>query len=93
MASNETATPPHTALSMEVPLKTSAPPPQEYDSSARGSFKKHAMVDMFFRVSLFATSLVALVVMVTDKETKLIPVAPGIAISRDAKWNYSSAYM
>ncbi|XP_071730408.1 CASP-like protein 1 [Rutidosis leptorrhynchoides] len=92
MASNDTATPPHSSLSMEVPLKTSAPPPPEYESRGR-SFKKHAVADSFFRVSVFVTSLVALIVMVTDGETKRIPIAPGFAITRDAKWNYSPAYI
>nr|XP_043627464.1 CASP-like protein 1 [Erigeron canadensis] len=88
---NTTSTPPHAAVSMEVPLKTSAPPP---DSSSRGSsFKKHTTVDVLLRVFLFATALVAVIVMVTAKETKMIPVTPVVSIKRDAKFSYSPAYI
>lgn len=94
MASNDTATPPHAAVSMEVPLKTSAPPP-EYVSGSSGakSYKSHGVVDMLLRVTLFALAVAGVIVMVTSKQTKRIPVAPGIAITRDAKFNYSPAYM
>ncbi|XP_076952481.1 CASP-like protein 1 [Bidens hawaiensis] len=90
MASNDTAAP-HSAINMEVPLKTSAPPP-EYKSGGR-SFKKHAVVDMLLRVFLFATAVASVVVMVTSEETKQIPVAPGIMISRTAKFSHSPAYV
>ncbi|KAL8195763.1 hypothetical protein R6Q57_025516 [Mikania cordata] len=92
MASNDTATPPHAALDMEVPLKTSAPPPPEYGSPVR-SFKKHAVVDMLLRVFLFAVAVVSIIVMVTSDETKQIPVAPGIVITRTAKFSNSPAYI
>ncbi|KAI7748675.1 hypothetical protein M8C21_000324 [Ambrosia artemisiifolia] len=92
MASNETAAP-HAAVSMEVPLKTSAPPPAEHGGLRARSFKKHAVVDMLLRVFLFATAVVSVVVMVTSEETKQIPVAPGIVISRTAKFSNSPAYV
>ncbi|KAL4564843.1 hypothetical protein LXL04_028916 [Taraxacum kok-saghyz] len=95
MASNvDSAIPPHThaAASMEVPLKTSAPPP-EYATRGAGGSKKHAVVDVFFRVVLFATSVAGIILLVTSKQTKLIPVAPGIAVSRAAKFNNSPAHI
>ncbi|KAI3804638.1 hypothetical protein L1987_26339 [Smallanthus sonchifolius] len=92
MASNETATPPHAAGSMEVPLKRSAPVQTQYGSGAR-SFKKHAVVPTLLRVFLFATAVTGVIVMVTSKETKQIPVAPGIVISKSAKFSYSPAYV
>lgn len=92
MASNDTATPPQGSLSMEVPLKTSAAPPPEYGSSGR-SFKKHAMVDVFLRGLLFANALASIIVMVTSAQTKLFQVAPGISISREAKFSHSTTYM
>ncbi|KAI3703673.1 hypothetical protein L1987_73865 [Smallanthus sonchifolius] len=92
MASSDTTAPPHATVSMEVPLKTSAAPPPEYGSGGR-SFKKHAVVDMLLRVLLFATAVTGIIVMVTSKETKQIPVAPGIVISRDAKFSDSPAYV
>ncbi|KAI3756075.1 hypothetical protein L1987_55888 [Smallanthus sonchifolius] len=92
MASNDTTSPPHAAFSMEVPLKTSAPPPPEYGSRAR-TFKKHAVVDTLLRVFLFALAVASVVVMVTSEETKQIPVAPGRVISRTAKFSNSPAYI
>ncbi|XP_076891530.1 CASP-like protein 1 [Bidens hawaiensis] len=80
MASIETAAS-HAALSMDVLLS-------EYRSCGP-SFKKHAVVDMALRVFLFATALASVIVMVTSEETKQIPVAPGITISRTAKFSSS----
>ncbi|KAF5815361.1 putative casparian strip membrane protein [Helianthus annuus] len=92
MASNDTATPPHAAVSMEVPLKTSAPPPREHGSRAR-SFKKQAVVDVLLRVFLFATTVVSIIVMVTSEETTQIRVTPRLVISRTAKFSNSPAYI
>ena len=89
MASNDTVTPPHAAASMEVPLKSSTPPP-EY---ATGGFKMHGLLDVLLRVLLFATALVSIIVMVISKQTKQIPVAPGITVTREAKFNHSPAFM
>ncbi|KAK9077728.1 hypothetical protein SSX86_006065 [Deinandra increscens subsp. villosa] len=93
MATNDTATPPHGAVSMEVPLKTAAAAPPEYGNSRGRSFKKHAVVDVVLRVFLFATAVISVVVMVTSEETKQIPVAPGLSISRTAKFSNSPAYV
>ncbi|KAI3692489.1 hypothetical protein L6452_32305 [Arctium lappa] len=93
MASNDTATPPHAAASMEAPLKTTSAPPPKYSTGGGGGFKKHALLDVLLRVLLFATALVGIIVMVTSKQTKQIPVAPGITVTRDAKFNHSPAYI
>ncbi|KAI3692495.1 hypothetical protein L6452_32311 [Arctium lappa] len=93
MASNDTATPPHAAGSMEVPLKTSLAPPEYNGSSGGGGFKKHALLDVLLRVLLFATSLIGIIVMVTSEQTKRIPVAPGISVTRTAKFSNSPAYI
>ncbi|KAI3692488.1 hypothetical protein L6452_32304 [Arctium lappa] len=85
MASIDTTARPHTAT--EPPTKYSAPLP-EYKVSSFGP-----VVDVALRVILFATALVAVIVMVTSKQTKLIPVAPGIAIPKDAKFNHSPAFV
>ncbi|KAI3756074.1 hypothetical protein L1987_55887 [Smallanthus sonchifolius] len=87
----QTSTPPHAAVSMEVPLKRLAPTTQ-YGSGAR-SFKKHAAVATLLRVFLFETAVTGVIVMVTSKETKQIPVAPGVVISKSAKFSYSPAYV
>ncbi|KVH91392.1 CASP-like protein 1 [Cynara cardunculus var. scolymus] len=94
MASNDTTIHPHAAASMEVPLKTAATPPPEYNRSrGSASFKKHALLDVLLRVLLFATALIGIIVMVTSEETKQIPVAPGLAVTRTAKFSNSPAYI
>ncbi|KAL7601406.1 hypothetical protein Lser_V15G22567 [Lactuca serriola] len=95
MASNDSAIPPHAhaAVSMEVPLKTSAPPPEYSATRGAGGSKKHAVVDVFFRVVLFATSVAAIVLLVISNQTELIPIAPGIAISRTGKFSHSPAHI
>lgn len=70
----------------EEPLKSSAPR-VDYNNS------KGLVVGVALRVLLFATALVALIVMVTSKQTKMIPVAPGLAVPLDAKFNQSPAFM
>ena len=91
MASNNTTSSPHGAVSMEVPLKTSTPPP-EY-ASRGSSFKKHAVLDVFLRAVLFATALAGIILMVTAEQTKTFLIAPGVSITRTAKFSHSPAYM
>ncbi|PWA43714.1 CASP-like protein [Artemisia annua] len=91
MASNNTTSSPHGAVSMEVPLKMSAPPP-EY-ASRGSSFKKHAVLDVFLRAVLFATALAGIILMVTAEQTKTFLVAPGVSITRTAKFSHSPAYI
>lgn len=51
-------------------------------------------VDFALRWLLLATSLTGIVVMVTSKQTELVPVPMlQIVVSRDAKFNYSPALM
>ncbi|KAI7752997.1 hypothetical protein M8C21_022947 [Ambrosia artemisiifolia] len=69
----------------EVPLKSSAAP--EYNST------KGLVVDVALRVLLFAAALVAIIVLVTSKQTKLIPVAPGLAVPLAAKFTQSPAFI
>ncbi|KAI3690537.1 hypothetical protein L2E82_48615 [Cichorium intybus] len=84
MASYDTTSSPPAAA--EEPLKRSAPPP-EYN----GGFSP--VVDVALRVLLFATTLVAIIVMVTSKQTKLIPLAPGLAIPLPAKFQHAPAFI
>lgn len=51
------------------------------------------VVDVLLRVLLFVTALVAIIVIVTSKQTKLIPVAPGLAIPLTAKFNQLPAFI
>ncbi|KAJ0477538.1 putative casparian strip membrane protein [Helianthus annuus] len=69
----------------EAPLKSSGAP--EYSST------KGLVVDVALRVLLFATALVAIIVMVTSKQTKMIPVAPGLVVPMTAKFTQSPAFM
>ncbi|GJZ70723.1 CASP-like protein 1 [Tanacetum coccineum] len=92
MASNNTTSSPNGAVSMEVPLKTSEPPP-EYASRGTRSFKKHAVLDVFLRAVLFATALAGVIIMVTAEQTKTFLVAPGFSITRTAKFSHSPAYI
>ncbi|KAF5771640.1 putative casparian strip membrane protein [Helianthus annuus] len=76
--------PSHSTISVE----SLAPPAPENKSSTRASAaKNHVVVDVVLRAMLFATAFVAITFVVTSKQTKLIPVAPGIAIPMAAKFN------
>ncbi|KAI3692483.1 hypothetical protein L6452_32299 [Arctium lappa] len=84
MASKGTTTPPHSTV------KSPASPPAYMGTSG---VKHHLVVDVVLRVMLFATALVSIIVMVTSKQTKLIPVAPGLVIPLDAKFNQSPSFI
>ncbi|KAM0047227.1 putative casparian strip membrane protein [Helianthus debilis subsp. tardiflorus] len=82
--------PSHSTISVE----SLAPPAPENKSSTRaGAAKNHVVVDVVLRAMLFATAFVAITFLVTSKQTKLIPVAPGIAIPMAAKFNQSPAFI
>ncbi|KAK9063861.1 hypothetical protein SSX86_017733 [Deinandra increscens subsp. villosa] len=81
--------PSHSTMSVESP----APAPEYKSSTGPGATKNHVVVDVVLRVILFATALVAVIVMVTSNQTKLIPVAPGMAIPMAAKFNQSPAFI
>ncbi|KAK9065579.1 hypothetical protein SSX86_014980 [Deinandra increscens subsp. villosa] len=70
----------------EAPLKSSSAPE---NSSSMGQL----VVDVALRVLLFATALVAVIIMVTSKQTKMIPVAPGLVVPLDAKFDHSPAFI
>ncbi|KAL7597981.1 hypothetical protein Lser_V15G22584 [Lactuca serriola] len=74
-----TSPPPATA---GPPGKQSEPPPKHNANSSP------VVAVVGLRMFLFTTALVAIIVMVTSKQTKLIPVAPGVAIPLSAKLNY-----
>ncbi|KAL8195761.1 hypothetical protein R6Q57_025514 [Mikania cordata] len=75
------------SVETQAPLKSSAGPHSEHKSSMG------PVLDVALRVLLFATALVAVIVMVTSKQTKLIPVAPGLAVPVAAKFNHSPAFI
>ncbi|KAL4583843.1 hypothetical protein LXL04_008428 [Taraxacum kok-saghyz] len=58
----------------------------DYSTRGASGSKKGVVVDVFFRVVLFATSVAGIVLL-------LIPVAAGIAVSRAAKFNNSLAHI
>ncbi|GJW59732.1 CASP-like protein 1 [Tanacetum coccineum] len=49
--------------------------------------------DVFLRAVLFATALAGVILMVTAEQTKTFPVAPGLSITRTAKFSHSPAYI
>ena len=71
-------------------MEKAAPPPE---GPPRDRF---VVVDVFLRLLLFACSVVAVVVMVTSKQTKMLgrlPVAPFSPVFKQAKFNHSPALM
>ncbi|KAF5815363.1 putative casparian strip membrane protein [Helianthus annuus] len=80
-------TPPHSTISVK------SPEPDYKGSTGTGDVKNHVVVDVALRVMLFATSLIGIIVMVTSKQTKLIPVAPGMALPMAAEFNQSPAFI
>ncbi|KAJ0593851.1 putative casparian strip membrane protein [Helianthus annuus] len=87
-----TAAPPHASVDMEVPVKWSAQGLEQASKGADG-VKSHLVVDAALRAVVFAASAAAVVVMVTSKQSKMIPVSPTMAVSLDANWNQSPAYI
>ncbi|KAI3816402.1 hypothetical protein L1987_16096 [Smallanthus sonchifolius] len=81
--------PSHTAVSVEMPT-----PEHEYKgSTGGGGVKNHVVADLVLRTVLFVTALVAMIVMVTSKQTKLVTVAPGLAIPMVANFDQSPAFV
>ncbi|KVH88533.1 Uncharacterized protein family UPF0497, trans-membrane plant [Cynara cardunculus var. scolymus] len=90
-----TAPPPHATIDMEIPIKSSAPPPPEYKAATGdGGIKGHGhgVVEGILRALLCVTSLAGVIVMVTSKQTELIPISPTMAVPLDAKFNHSPSY-
>ncbi|KAJ0092967.1 hypothetical protein Patl1_25584 [Pistacia atlantica] len=72
------------------PKSDEAPPPPPPAIRRVNCF----VVDVALRVLLFAATLVAVVVMVTSKETEFVPVPPtGAMMRRTAKFNHSPAFI
>ncbi|KAK1417886.1 hypothetical protein QVD17_27021 [Tagetes erecta] len=65
---------------MEAPMKHSF-----------GYQKNQVIADVALRALLFVTSLGAIIVLVTSKQSKMIPISPTVAIPLDANWNQSPA--
>ncbi|GJZ64152.1 CASP-like protein 1 [Tanacetum coccineum] len=85
MATIDTKPPSRAAYDMETTMKWSA--------SLQDGVKNHAVVDATLRAVLFATTNVALIAMVTSKETKMIPISPTMKVLLDASFNESPAYI
>ncbi|KAI7752996.1 hypothetical protein M8C21_022946 [Ambrosia artemisiifolia] len=81
MAATNTTAPPHATVDTEIPVKWS------------GGVKKHVIVDVALRALLFVTGLGAVIVMVTSKQSKMIPISPVMIIPLDANWSQSPAYI
>ncbi|KAI3703671.1 hypothetical protein L1987_73863 [Smallanthus sonchifolius] len=81
MTPTTTTAPPHATVDVEIPVKWS------------GGRKNHVIVDVALRALLFVTGLVAIIVMVTSKQSKMIRISPVMAIPLDANWNQSPAYI
>ncbi|KAL8195759.1 hypothetical protein R6Q57_025512 [Mikania cordata] len=94
MASIDTTAPPHAAVDMEIPVKWSAQAPEHMAGiDARGHVRNHGAVDAVLRVVVFVAGLAAVIVMVTSKQSKMIPISPVMTIPLDANWNQSPAYI
>ncbi|GJX90923.1 CASP-like protein 1 [Tanacetum coccineum] len=76
-----------------TPTLESPVPTSEYKGSAStGGLRNHVLVDLVLRVILFASAFVAIIIMVTSKQTKMIPVAPSLAIPVTAKFSQIPAF-
>ncbi|GJW75993.1 CASP-like protein 1 [Tanacetum coccineum] len=85
MAPIDTKPPSHDAYDMETTMKWSEP--------QKDGVKNHGVVDATLRAVLSATTNVALIAMVTSKETKMIPISPTMKVPLDASFNQSPAYI
>ncbi|KAK1430822.1 hypothetical protein QVD17_13859 [Tagetes erecta] len=70
-----------------LPIDTTEVPVKPYH------VKNHVVLDLVLRTVVCIGSLAAVIVMVTSKQSKLIPISPVMLIPLDANWNQSSAYI
>lgn len=89
--------PPQDAPAPE-PKKTAPPPPppecKAPPSEASPPANYFVLADVVLRVLLFAAALTAVVVMVTSKQTKLVPIPfPPFRAPLPAKFDHSPAFM
>ncbi|GJS06498.1 CASP-like protein 1 [Tanacetum coccineum] len=85
MAPIDTKPPSHAAYDMETTMK--------WSESLKDGVKNHGVVDATLRAVLFATTNVALIAMVTSKETNMIPISPTMKVPLNASFNQSPAYI
>ncbi|KAI3804633.1 hypothetical protein L1987_26331 [Smallanthus sonchifolius] len=93
MAPIDTTTPLHATVDMEIPVKWSAQKPEYKASKGVDGVKNHGVVDAALRAVVFVCGLAAVIVMVTSKQSKMIPISPVMSIPLDANWNQSPAYI
>ncbi|XP_023732575.1 CASP-like protein 1 [Lactuca sativa] len=82
MASLDTTAPPHV---------TTEKPPKSVQQQYKGSWGP--ALDAALRMFLFATAMVAVIIMAASKQTKLISLFPGFAIPLEAKFTQSPAFI
>ncbi|PWA59847.1 hypothetical protein CTI12_AA387510 [Artemisia annua] len=85
MAPIDTKPPSHASYDMETTMKWSEP--------QKDGVKNHGVIDATLRAVLFASTNVALIAMVTSKETKMIPISPTMKVPLDASFDQSPAYI
>ncbi|KAL6957483.1 hypothetical protein U1Q18_031023 [Sarracenia purpurea var. burkii] len=76
-------------------LEKVAPPPEDKLEVATRTADYFVVADVVLRVLLFASTVTAVVVIVTSKQTKLVPVSfpPFRPVPRPAKFVYSPAFV
>ncbi|CAI9284740.1 unnamed protein product [Lactuca saligna] len=77
---------------------TTSPPPAAAEQPEKQSLSQyknnsHPVVDLALRVFLFITSLVAIIVMLISKQTKLIQVTPNHAVLLTGKFSYIPSFI
>ncbi|KAI3692481.1 hypothetical protein L6452_32297 [Arctium lappa] len=53
----------------------------------------HGLLEAILRALLCVTSMAGVIVMVTSKQTKMIPISPTMAVPMDAKFDHSPSYI
>ncbi|KAI3505723.1 hypothetical protein L1887_27921 [Cichorium endivia] len=78
-------------------VDTKAPPHETTEKSVQSSQPPHGsmgpVLDGALRILLFATALVAVIIMAVSKQTKLITLMPGFSIPLEAKFTQSPAFI
>nr|GFA18377.1 CASP-like protein 1 [Tanacetum cinerariifolium] len=81
----DTKPPSHAAYDMETTTK--------WSESPKDGVKNHGVVDATLRAVLFATTSVALITMVTSKETKMMPISRTMKVPLNVRFNQYAAYI
>ncbi|XP_076904999.1 CASP-like protein 1D1 [Bidens hawaiensis] len=93
---NDTNAPPPAALETVIPVKFSGQALEQKASGADGHVKNHEVViDAVLRAVVLVAGVAAVIVMVTSKQSKLVPLpfSPTTVIPLDANWNQSPTYI